>query len=265
MDIGMPRMDRLEAARRIKAHSDGTSVIPRSVVADEAHRQAADASRPDTFLPKNALMSLALGGPQGAEYRSQAMSCLNSLGRLRRTKKGGGRMKHFASEEWIDFSNQMVPASGQLATEKHLEEGCKRCTQTVSRWQLPDPLFDNPEIRRSTRMGFLEQVVLSLKSISKQSQNSLSLLQLLIELAITLLIAGIVVPSLLRAGVATNESLAGGSLNTVTVIGVTVSYTYKNVGFAILGALVGAAAAFAFDSPATTPNTTTPRPVRKPR
>jgi hypothetical protein len=167
-------------------------------------------------------------------------------------------MNHFATEEWIDFSNQMVPASGQLATEQHLEEGCNGWTQIVSRWQRSGPLFDIPEIR-STRMGFLEKVVLSLKSNPTQRQEALSLLQLLIELVITLFIAGIVVPSLLRASVAPKEALAGGSLHAINIIGVTFSYTYKNVGFAILGALVGATAAFAIASPATTPKPTTPK------
>jgi DNA-binding NarL/FixJ family response regulator len=41
MDIDMSRMDGLEAARRIKARNDGTSVVLLSAVADEAHRQAA--------------------------------------------------------------------------------------------------------------------------------------------------------------------------------------------------------------------------------
>jgi DNA-binding NarL/FixJ family response regulator len=61
MDIDMPRMDGLEAARRIKARYDGTSVILLSAVADEAHRQAAHRSGADAFLPKNARMGHALG------------------------------------------------------------------------------------------------------------------------------------------------------------------------------------------------------------
>lgn len=173
-------------------------------------------------------------------------------------------MNHFATEEWIDFSNQVVPASGQLATEQHLEEGCNGWTKTVSRWQRSGPLFHIPEIR-SRRMGFLEKVVLRLKSNRMQRQKALSLLQLLIELAITLFIAGIVVPSLLRTGVATNEALAEGSLHTIHIIGVTFSYMYKNVGFAMLGALVGATAAFAIASPPTTTKTTTSKQPRDTR
>jgi len=84
MDIEMPRMDRLEAARRIKAHNDGTSAILLPALADEVHRQAADASRPDAFLPKNGRMGHAQGTSQGTECSAQATSCLDSLVRTAR-------------------------------------------------------------------------------------------------------------------------------------------------------------------------------------
>ncbi len=61
MDIEMPRMDGLEAARRIKAHNNGTSIILLSAVGDEAHRQAANRTGADAFLPKDARMGQALG------------------------------------------------------------------------------------------------------------------------------------------------------------------------------------------------------------
>jgi len=157
------------------------------------------------------------------------------------------------TEERIDFGNQVVPANWNLAMEKHLEKACKPGAKTASRCQRPSPLFHIiPAIGRSARMGFLGKVVLILKIQSMTRQKALSLVQLLIELAITLFIAGVVVPSLLRSGAAANEALAGGFLHTITIAGVTFSFTYKNVGFAILGALVGAAAAFAISSPAIT-------------
>jgi hypothetical protein len=89
--------------------------------------------------------------------------------------------------------------------------------------------------------------ILSPKRGDMKRQKALSLLQLLIELAITLFIAGIVVPSLLRSGVSTNGVLAGGSLHTSNIAGVTFLFTYKNIGFAILGVLVGATAAFVIE------------------
>ena len=90
-------------------------------------------------------------------------------------------------------------------------------------------------------------------------QKALSLLQLLIEVVITLFVAGIVVPGLLRSDVATKEALAGGSLHPINVAGVVLSYTNQNVEFAILGGLVGAMAAFAIPFPATAPKNSTSR------
>jgi hypothetical protein len=44
-------------------------------------------------------------------------------------------MHHFTTEEWIDFVNQVASPSRRLAMDKHLEDGCKRCAKSVSRWQ----------------------------------------------------------------------------------------------------------------------------------
>ena len=69
-----------------------------------------------------------------------------------------------------------------------------------------------------------------------KTQRAFSLLQLLIEVAITLFIAGIVVPSLLRSDLARNEALAAGSLHAINIGGVVLSYTNQNLEFVILGA-----------------------------
>jgi hypothetical protein len=44
-------------------------------------------------------------------------------------------MKHFTTEEWIDFANEAVDASRRQDMEKHLNEGCSRCKKTLSLWQ----------------------------------------------------------------------------------------------------------------------------------
>jgi hypothetical protein len=44
-------------------------------------------------------------------------------------------MKHFSTEEWVDFVNQVIASSEREAMQKHLATGCKRCTETVSLWQ----------------------------------------------------------------------------------------------------------------------------------
>jgi len=38
-------------------------------------------------------------------------------------------MDHFTTENWIDFVNQAVDATQQQLMERHLKQGCKRCTK----------------------------------------------------------------------------------------------------------------------------------------
>jgi hypothetical protein len=45
---------------------------------------------------------------------------------------GGTKMKHFTSEEWIDFVNQVTSQKQQEAMKKHLGTGCKHCMKTVT-------------------------------------------------------------------------------------------------------------------------------------
>src|SRR5438445_11168084 len=78
-------------------------------------------------------------------------------------------------------------------------------------------------------------------------QRTFSLAQLLLGLALAVFIAGIVVPSLLRSGIATREALAAGSLHALKVASVTFLFTYKNLVAAILGVLIGGSAALAID------------------
>ena|SRR6195256_794713 len=87
-------------------------------------------------------------------------------------------------------------------------------------------------------------------------EKAISLVLLLAEVAFTLFISGIVVPSLLRSDLATKEALASGSLRTFNIAGLAFSYTTQNVALAILGGLVGTMAAFAIHFHATTPRNT---------
>ncbi len=47
----------------------------------------------------------------------------------------GRTMKHFKTEEWIDFVNRAASSRKQGEMRKHLESGCKRCAKTVALWQ----------------------------------------------------------------------------------------------------------------------------------
>ena len=44
-------------------------------------------------------------------------------------------MKHFTTEEWIDFANRVVPADKERGMQEHLGSGCKRCGQAADLWQ----------------------------------------------------------------------------------------------------------------------------------
>jgi len=44
-------------------------------------------------------------------------------------------MKHFTTEEWIDFVNRAVSPGDLEVMERHLKQGCQNCQKTVSMWQ----------------------------------------------------------------------------------------------------------------------------------
>jgi type II secretory pathway pseudopilin PulG len=106
-------------------------------------------------------------------------------------------------------------------------------------------------------MGLFVKAVPGLKGNIMRRQKAFALLQLLFEVMITLFIAGIVVPSLLRSDSATNKALAAGFLRTINIAGLAFSYTQQNVDFAILGASVGATAALVLAFPAAARKNTT--------
>jgi len=44
-------------------------------------------------------------------------------------------MRHFTTEQWIDFVNRAVSPTVLEEMEKHLGEGCERCQEAVLMWQ----------------------------------------------------------------------------------------------------------------------------------
>jgi hypothetical protein len=54
---------------------------------------------------------------------------------VQRKADGGTKMKHFKTEEWIDFVNQVTSPRQQEAMKKHLGADCKQCMETVELWQ----------------------------------------------------------------------------------------------------------------------------------
>ena len=137
-------------------------------------------------------------------------------------------MTHSATQEAIEFAGRMGPVK-QFDIEMHLGTDCKSVAT----------------------IGLLKRIVLDVKRVHFSKQNAPSLLLLLVELAITLFVAGIVLPSFLRSGVDAREALVRGSLHSIRIAGIGFSYTYENLGCAMLGMLTGAAAAFLVAYPTT--------------
>jgi hypothetical protein len=44
-------------------------------------------------------------------------------------------MRHFSAAEWIDFVRQVVRTIRKEKMKEHLEQGCERCSKTVSLWR----------------------------------------------------------------------------------------------------------------------------------
>lgn len=44
-------------------------------------------------------------------------------------------MKHYSTQEWIDFANRTTSTAAQQAMQRHLDSGCKKCSESVALWQ----------------------------------------------------------------------------------------------------------------------------------
>jgi hypothetical protein len=81
-------------------------------------------------------------------------------------------------------------------------------------------------------------------------QRVLSVLQLLGGVTIALFLAGVVVPSFVRSGLAATHDSAAGALHAWTIGGVTFWFTLQNLGSALLGGVFGVLVALAIEFPA---------------
>jgi hypothetical protein len=102
-------------------------------------------------------------------------------------------------------------------------------------------------------MGRGEKIVPSWKGTIMKKQIAFAFFQLPIAVAITMFIAGLIVPSLTRSDLATNRAAAAGTLHTMHIAGTAFSYTNQNIGFAMMGMLAGTAAALALHFRAAAP------------
>src|SRR5947209_13122483 len=89
-------------------------------------------------------------------------------------------MKHFTTEEWIDFVNQAVSPGDRDEMENHLKEGCQGCREAVSMWQrvqrsaVAERNYQPPAATlRIVKAAF---VAASLKGQRKESRSRISVL-----------------------------------------------------------------------------------------
>ena len=89
-------------------------------------------------------------------------------------------MKHFTTEEWIDFVNRAISPGESQEMERHLKEGCKRCLETVSMWQrvhksaAAERNYQPPE--DAVRVSKAAFAAAGLKGQRKESRSRISVL-----------------------------------------------------------------------------------------
>ena len=108
----------------------------------------------------------------------------------------------------------------------------------------------NDRVDSANKMGAARRRPLPVPSPRRDNgsyEKAFCRVQLFLGLVLTVFIAGIVVPSLVRSVAATREALDAGSLHMIKVAGITFLYAYKNLVAAILGVLVGGAAALVLE------------------
>jgi hypothetical protein len=110
--------------------------------------------------------------------RGAALNRWGAVGKLK--TNGGTDMKHFSSEEWVDFVNEVTALDQKDAMQKHLATGCKRCTETVALWQsvsktaAAEAGYQPPtDLVRAAKAAF---VTSGLPSQRKQTSSAIELL-----------------------------------------------------------------------------------------
>ena len=100
-------------------------------------------------------------------------------------------MKHFSTEEWVDFVNQVVTTGQKLAMQKHLATGCKRCMETVSLWQkVSKTASAEPSYQPSAGTVRLAKAAFATVSMAQAKQKSQGLIEVLFDSFLQPAVAG---------------------------------------------------------------------------
>jgi hypothetical protein len=83
-----------------------------------------------------------------------------------------------------------------------------------------------------------------------KKQNAIRVFQLLSSVAITLFLAGVLVPSLMGSSRSANHTFFPGPLHTIQIAGFAFKYKFQNILAALLGTVFGGVMALVIASPA---------------
>jgi hypothetical protein len=100
-------------------------------------------------------------------------------------------MKHFSTEEWVDFVNQIVTTGQRQAMQKHLATGCKRCMETVSLWQkVSNAAAAEASYQPSTSTVRLAKAAFATAGMAQVKQKSQGLIEILFDSFLQPAVAG---------------------------------------------------------------------------
>src|ERR1700722_4419204 len=97
-------------------------------------------------------------------------------------KLGGPEMKHFSTEEWVDFVNRVHTTDQQETMQKHLSTGCKRCKETVSLWQkVSNTAAMEASYQPSTNAVRLAKAAFGASGAAQKKKQSQGLIEVLFD------------------------------------------------------------------------------------
>ena len=100
-------------------------------------------------------------------------------------------MKHFSTEEWVDFVNQIVTIGQKAAMQKHLATGCNRCMETVSLWQkISKTASAEANYQPPTDAVRLAKAAFATAGMAKREQKSQGLIEVLFDSLLQPALAG---------------------------------------------------------------------------
>jgi len=100
-------------------------------------------------------------------------------------------MKHFATEEWVNFVNQVLTTDQQEVMQIHLATGCKSCTDSVSLWQkVRETAATESNYQPSTDSVRMAKAAFAASGLAKTKKETQSLVEVLFDSFLQPAVAG---------------------------------------------------------------------------